>query len=39
MKNQYIQAPILINPNWELQNHVHIDVFQLIIGQYNDTRK
>ncbi len=32
LKNQYIQAPILINPNWDLDFHVHIDVFQLTIG-------
>jgi hypothetical protein len=25
IKNRYIQAPILINPNWELEFHVHID--------------
>jgi hypothetical protein len=23
IKNQYIEAPILINPNWELEFHVH----------------
>ncbi len=25
IKNWYIQVPILINPNWELEFHVHID--------------
>jgi hypothetical protein len=25
IKNQYIQALILISPNWELEFHVHID--------------
>jgi hypothetical protein len=30
--NQYIQAPIFINPNWELEFHVHINAFQLAIG-------
>jgi hypothetical protein len=25
IKNWYIQAPILISPNWELEFHVHID--------------
>jgi hypothetical protein len=28
IKNQYIQAPILINSNWELQFHVHMNVSQ-----------
>jgi len=23
IKNQYVQAPILISPNWELEFHVH----------------
>jgi hypothetical protein len=32
IKNQYIQAPILMNINWELEFHVHIDVSQLAIG-------
>ncbi len=32
IKNQYIQAPILININWELVFHVHIDASQLAIG-------
>ncbi len=32
IKNWYIQALILINPNWELEFHVHIDAFQLAIG-------
>jgi hypothetical protein len=25
IENRYIQVPILINPNWELEFHVHID--------------
>jgi hypothetical protein len=32
IKNQYIQAPILININWELVFHIHIDASQLAIG-------
>jgi hypothetical protein len=31
IKNRYIQTPILINPNWELEFHVHIDASQLIV--------
>jgi hypothetical protein len=31
IKNRYIQAPILINPNWELEFHVHTNAFQLTI--------
>jgi hypothetical protein len=27
IKNQYIQALILIRPNWELEFHVHMDAF------------
>ncbi len=25
IKNWYVQAPILINPNWKLEFHVHIN--------------
>jgi len=25
IKNRYIQAPIIISPNWELEFHIHID--------------
>jgi hypothetical protein len=25
IKNWYVQAPILINPNWKLESHVHIN--------------
>jgi hypothetical protein len=25
IKNQYVQAPIHISLNWELESHVHID--------------
>ncbi len=32
IKYQYIQVPILINPNWELEFHVHNDVSQLAIN-------
>jgi hypothetical protein len=32
IKNRYIQAPILINPNWELEFHVHTYAFELAIG-------
>jgi hypothetical protein len=31
IKNQYIQAPILIIANWELEFHVHTYAFQLTI--------
>jgi hypothetical protein len=31
IKNQYIQVPIFINPNWELEFHVHTNVFQLVV--------
>ncbi len=31
INNQYIQAPIFINPNWELEIHVHINAFQLVV--------
>jgi hypothetical protein len=30
MKNQYIQAPILISPKWELEFHVHTDASHLV---------
>ncbi len=32
IKNCYIQPPILINPTWELEFHVHTDAFQLAVG-------
>jgi hypothetical protein len=32
IKNWYIQAPILINPNWELKFHVHTNASQLVVG-------
>ncbi len=32
IKNQYIQAPILISPNQELEFHVHTNAFQLVLG-------
>jgi hypothetical protein len=32
INNWYIQAPIFINPNWELEFHVHTDASQLPIG-------
>ncbi len=31
LKNRYIQAPIFINPNWELKFHVHIYASQLAV--------
>jgi hypothetical protein len=33
MKNQYIQAPILISPKWELKFHVHTDASQLVVRE------
>jgi len=42
IKNRYIQAPILINPNYELEFHVHIDASQLVVGAilaHNPTSK
>jgi hypothetical protein len=32
IKNQYIQTPYLISPNWELEFHVHTYTFQLTVG-------
>ncbi len=32
IKNWYIQVPILISPNQELEFHVHIDAYQLTRG-------
>jgi hypothetical protein len=32
IKNKYVQDLILINLNWELGFHVHIDASQLVIG-------
>jgi hypothetical protein len=32
IKNRYIQVPILISLNWELEFHVHTDVSHLTIG-------
>ncbi len=32
IKNQHIQAPILINPNQELEFYGHINVSQVAIG-------
>ncbi len=31
-KNRYVQAPILISPNWKLEFHVHTYASQLAIG-------
>jgi hypothetical protein len=28
---ELVRAFILISPNWELEFHVHIDVFQLVV--------
>jgi hypothetical protein len=30
--NRYIQAPIFINLNWELEFRVHTNVSQLVVG-------
>jgi len=32
IKNQYVQAPILISPNWELEFYVHSYASHLTIG-------
>ncbi len=32
IKNQYVQTPILISPNWELEYHVQTNAFQLAKG-------
>jgi hypothetical protein len=32
IKNKYIQAPLLISPNWELEFHVHTNASWLIVG-------
>jgi hypothetical protein len=32
IKSQYVQAPILISPNWELEFYVHTYASQLAIG-------
>jgi hypothetical protein len=32
IKNRYVQTPILISPNWELEYHVHTNAFQLAKG-------
>jgi hypothetical protein len=34
IENQYIQAPILNSPKWELEFHVRTNTSQLAIGQY-----
>jgi hypothetical protein len=42
IKNQYVQALILINPNWELEFHVHTNAFHLVLRSilaYNPTSK
>jgi len=31
IKNRYIQPPIIINPNWELEFHVYIDASRLVV--------
>jgi hypothetical protein len=33
IKNWYIQAPIVINPKWELEFHVHTYASQLATGE------
>jgi hypothetical protein len=33
INNWYIQVPILINPKWELEFHLHTSASQLIIGE------
>jgi len=32
INNRYIQALNLINPNWELEFHIHTNASQLVIG-------
>ncbi len=42
IKQKYIEALILISPNWQVEFHVHIDVSLLVVGamlSQNVTRK
>jgi hypothetical protein len=32
IKQKYIETPILISPNWQVEFHVHIDASLLIVG-------
>jgi hypothetical protein len=42
IKHKYIEAPILISPNWQMEFHVHTNASLLIVGamsSHNVTRK
>jgi hypothetical protein len=32
IKHKYVEAPILVSPNWDVEFHVHIDAFLLVVG-------
>jgi hypothetical protein len=32
IKQMYIEAPIMISPNWQVEFHVHIDASLLVVG-------
>jgi hypothetical protein len=32
MKQKYIEALILISPNWDVEFYIHIDVSLLLVG-------
>jgi hypothetical protein len=32
IKQKYVKTPILISPNWDVEFHVHIDAFLLVVG-------
>ncbi len=32
IKHKYIEAPIPISPNWQVEFHVHIDASLLVVG-------
>jgi hypothetical protein len=32
IKHKYIETPILISPNWQVEFHVHIDTSSFIVG-------
>jgi hypothetical protein len=32
IKQKYIETPILISPNWQVEFHIHIDASLLVVG-------